>query len=143
MSEIEDRVRSLAEPVLLRHGAALVDVEVKRGRTQLVRVIADRSGGIDLETCAKVSSELSRMLDVEDPIDGTYTLEVTSPGLDRPLSSAGDFRRNVGRRVRVVLERAQYEGEVLEVRDDAVVLAGVAEAVPFEVIKKAKLILPW
>lgn len=143
MSEIEDRVRSLAEPVLLRHGAALVDVEVKRGRTQLVRVIADRSDGIDLETCAKVSSELSRMLDVEDPIEGTYTLEVTSPGLDRPLRTPEDFRRNMGRRARVVLERSQYEGEIAAVADDAVVLAGADRPIPLESIKKAKLILPW
>lgn len=143
MSEIEERVRSLAEPVLLRHGADLVDVEVKRGRTQLVRVVADRADGIDLETCAKVSAELSRMLDVEDPIEGRYTLEVTSPGLDRPLRTPEDFRRNIGRRARLVLERTQREGEIVGVTDDAVTLDDGAEPVALALIKKAKLILPW
>lgn len=143
MSEIEDRVRSLAEPVLVRHGADLIDVEVKRGRTQLVRVIADRADGIDLETCAQVSRELSRMLDADDPIEGTYTLEVTSPGIDRPMRTAADFRRNIGRRARVVLERAQHEGEIVEVTESAVRLDGIEEPIPLDAIRKATIVLPW
>jgi ribosome maturation factor RimP len=71
---LEERVRSLAEPVLARHGADLVELQVRRGRTNLVRVIADRADGIDLDTCARVSEEVSRLLDAEDPIPGRYTL---------------------------------------------------------------------
>jgi ribosome maturation factor RimP len=142
VSELADHVRSLAEPVLARHGANLIDVEVKLGRTRLVRVVADRHDGIDLATCARVSAELSRMLDVEDPLDGRYTLEVTSPGLDRPLRTAEDFRRNIGRRVKVVLDAEQYDAEVETVDDEVVTLAG-GTRVPIAQIRKARVMLPW
>lgn len=141
MDDLAERLRSLAEPVLARHGATLVDVEVKRGRTQLVRVIADQPGGIDLDTCAQVSAELSRMLDVDDPLDGRYTLEVASPGLDRPLRTEEDFRRNLGRVVRVVLEASQVEGIVEDVDAETVRVAG--ERIRLDAIRKAKIVLPW
>jgi len=142
---LEERVRSLAEPVLARYGADLVELQVKRGRTQLVRVVADREDGIDLDTCARVSEEVSRLLDAEDPIPGRYTLEVTSPGLNRPLQTPADFRRNAGRRVRIVLARAQHEGIVKEVQDDSVTIATDRgdERIPLAEIAKAKLLLPW
>ena len=142
MSELVEVVRSLAEPVLARHGAGLVDVEVKLGRTRLVRIVADRPGGIDLDTCARVNAELSRMLDVEDPLDGRYTLEVTSPGLDRPLRTAADFRRVIGRRVKIVLDDAQHDAQVESVDEDAVILAGDVR-VPLHLIRKARVMLPW
>lgn len=145
MGELEERVRSLAEPVLARRGAELVDLQVKQGRTRLVRIIADRPGGIDLDTCARVSAELSRMLDLEDPIPGPYTLEVSSPGLDRPLRRPDDFRRNVGQKVRIVLADGQLEGTIEEVEEDKVVVARAGErtAVPLGRIAKAKILLPW
>jgi ribosome maturation factor RimP len=141
----EERVRSLAEPILARHGAELVELIVRRGRTQLVRIVADRPGGIDLETCAQVSDDLSRLLDAEDPIAGRYTLEVTSPGLNRPLKRPDDFRRNLGRRVRIVLARAQHEGEVIQVRDDSVTLATDRGevSIPLADVANAKVLLPW
>ena len=143
--ELTERVRSLAEPVLARHGAELVELAVRRGRTQLVRVVADRPGGIDLDTCARVSEELSRMLDADDPIAGRYTLEVTSPGLDRPLRTPADFRRALGRRVRIVLESAQYEGTLEEVGEDRVRVATSERIVEVSLgeIAKAKVVLPW
>jgi ribosome maturation factor RimP len=141
VNDLEQRLASLAEPVLARHGADLVEVQVKRGRTQLVRVVADRPGGIDLDTCAAVSSELGRMLDVDDPVPGRYTLEVTSPGLDRPLRTPEDFRKNAGRKVRVVLAESQCEGEIEEVGETSVTVAGTK--VPLADIRKARLVLPW
>ncbi len=142
---LEERVRSLAEPVLARHGAELVELLVGRGRTQLVRLVADREGGIDLETCARVSEEVSRLLDAEDPIQGRYTLEVTSPGLNRPLRTATDFRKNVGRKVRIVLARSQVEGDVKEVGEDSVTVATKSGEVDvrLEDIANAKILLPW
>ena len=143
--QLEERVRSLAEPVLARHDAELVELAVRRGRTQLVRVVADRAGGIDLETCALVSQELSRMLDADDPIVGRYTLEVTSPGLDRPLRTPADFRRALGRRVRIVLARSQHEGTLEDVVADRVRVAtdGGPVEVPLDEIANAKVVLPW
>jgi ribosome maturation factor RimP len=146
VNDLEERVRSLAEPLLSKHGAELVDVQVKRGRTRLVRVVADQPGGITLDVCARVSAELSRMLDVDDPIDGRYTLEVTSPGLDRPLRTEADFRKNAGRKVKVVLASGRHEeGTVEDVGSDRVILArqnGTVE-VQFDEIAKATLVLPW
>ena len=145
MEDLEERIRSLVEPVLARHGAELIELQVRRGRTQLVRVIADRPGGIDLETCARVSSELGRMLDADDPISGRYTLEVTSPGLDRPLKLPEDFRRNLGRKVRVVLAQSQHEGTIEAVTDDAVTLKRDDDEIVISLndIAKAKVLLPW
>ena len=142
---LRERVRSLVEPVLARHGAELVELAVKRGRTQLVRVIADREGGIDLDTCARVSEELSRMLDADDPIAGRYTLEVTSPGLDRPLRTPADFRRALGRRVRIVLAQSQHEGTLEDVGDERVRVATENGPVdtPLAEIANAKIVLPW
>ena len=144
-ARLTERVRSLAEPVLGRHHADLVEVAVRRGRTQLVRVVADRVGGIDLDTCARVSEELSRMLDADDTIAGRYTLEVTSPGLGRPLQTVEDFRRVLGRRVRIVLANGQHEGTLEEVGADRIRVAtngGAVEVVLAE-IAKAKELLPW
>lgn len=145
MDELEDLVRSLAEPLLERHGAELVELSVLRGRTQLIRIVADTPSGIDLDTCASVSRELSRMLDVDDPIPGHYTLEVTSPGLDRPLRAPRDFERNRGRLVRIVLAQGQHEGTIEEVGQDSVTVErdGERTVVPLDQIAKAKLILPW
>lgn len=145
LDDLTERVRSLAEPVLARHDAELVDIEVKRGPTSLVRVVADKPDGIDLDTCAEVSAELSRMLDLEDPMPGRYTLEVSSPGLGRPLKTEADFRRNIGRKVRIVLARGQHEGVIEEVGADGVMIAGDEGqvGVPFTEIVKAKILLPW
>ena len=142
---LEERVRSLVEPVLARYDAELVELAVRRGRTQLVRVVADRAGGIDLDTCARVSTELSRMLDADDPIAGSYTLEVTSPGLDRRLRTAADFRRALGRRVRIVLAQGQHEGTLEEVGEDRVRIAadGGTVDVPIADVVNAKEVLPW
>jgi ribosome maturation factor RimP len=142
---LEERVRSLVEPVLARYDAELIELSVQRGRTQLVRVVADRDAGIDLETCARVSQELSRMLDADDPIAGRYTLEVTSPGLGRPLKTPRDFRRVLGHRVRVVLAKGQHEGTLEEVGEDRVRLdtqSGPVEVALAE-MTNAKVVLPW
>jgi ribosome maturation factor RimP len=144
-ARLTERVRSLAEVVLGHHGAELVEVVVRRGRTQLVRVVADKPGGIDLDTCARVSEEMSRMLDADDPIAGPYTLEVTSPGLDRPLRTAADFRKVLGRKVRIVLAKGQHEGTLEEVGEDSVRVATATGPVDVRLdeIAKAKEILPW
>jgi ribosome maturation factor RimP len=143
--ELSERVRSLAEPVLERHGAELVDLLVRRGKSWLVRLVADRDGGIDLETCAKVSEQLGRLMDADDPIPGRYTLEVTSPGADRPLRTPADFRKNLGRKVRIVLAQGQHEGTLEEVGDDRVTVttAKGRESVDLADIVKAKIVLPW
>jgi len=83
-------------------GFELVDVEMKRaGGAHIVRLFVDKPGGIGLDDLQSVSEEVSAILDAEDPISGRYTLEVSSPGLDRPLKTESDFRRFAGRLVKV------------------------------------------
>ena len=93
-----ERVRSVALRVTADRGFELVDVELKQAKSEkLVRIFVDRPGGIGLEDLQSVSEEVSAILDAEDPIPSTYTLEVSSPGLDRPLKNEADYRRFVGR----------------------------------------------
>ena len=100
--EIREQVIGLVEPLLDEQGAELVDVEVRfEGRGQVVRVLVDRQGGIDLDSLSRLSREISDHLDVAEPLPGRYTLEVSSPGIDRPLRRPEHFARYVGKKVRV------------------------------------------
>lgn len=120
------RVRALAEPLVVGAGLDLVDVEVKRGRGRaLVRIVVDRKGGVPLQVCDEVSRALSARFDEADPIDARYTLEVTSPGVDRPLRDRAAFDRVEGRDVRVVHRDADGQVHTLEAR----VLGADADAV--------------
>jgi ribosome maturation factor RimP len=95
-------VRAVAERVTSSRSYELVDVEVKRERGgHFVRLFVDKPGGIGLEELQSASEEVSAILDAEDPIDSTYTLEVSSPGLDRPLKTEAEYRRFVGRLVKL------------------------------------------
>jgi ribosome maturation factor RimP len=97
-----EAVTDVARRVTEGRGFDLVDVEVKNAPGgRLVRLYVDRPGGIGLDDLQSVSEEISAVLDVEDPLSGSYTLEVSSPGLDRPLKDEADFRRAVGRLVKV------------------------------------------
>jgi len=92
------RAESLLQPILSSMGLELVDLELKKvGRSQVLRVFIDKPGGVNLDDCAEVSRELSVQLDVEDCISSRYTLEVSSPGLNRPLKNVQDFARYQGR----------------------------------------------
>ena len=86
------------------HGAFVVDLElVGAEHYRVVRVLVHRDPGVTVETCVAISHEVGDLLDVEDPLPGRYRLEVTSPGLDRPLETDGDFQRARGRKLKVVL----------------------------------------
>jgi ribosome maturation factor RimP len=100
--ENRDKVIELAEPILAEQGLELVDVELRReGRGLTLRVLVDREGGVDLETLSRLSRELSVMFDVEEPVVVPYTLEVSSPGIDRPLRKLDHFVRYLGKKVRL------------------------------------------
>jgi len=99
---IDERIRALAAPVAGSLGVELVDVEFtsEYGR-RVLRIYIDRPGGVTVEDCERVSRELGTILDVEDPIPQSYNLEVSSPGLDRPLKTENDFSRYAGKRARI------------------------------------------
>lgn len=98
---VSAKVVSIAEPLLASLGIELVEVEYQRvGRSSVLRLFIDKEGGVTLDDCSDVSHELSQLLDVEDFIREHYTLEVSSPGLDRPLKKEADFVRFAGRLVK-------------------------------------------
>lgn len=108
---ILQRVSTLAQPVADRLGLELVDVELEgQGSRTVLRILVDREGGVSVEDCARMSEILSRQLDLEDPFAHRYTLEVASPGLDRPLRRAADFDRFAGRLVEVTT-LSEVEGQ--------------------------------
>jgi ribosome maturation factor RimP len=112
-----ETIRQMAERVATSEGLHLVDVELKGGNANaLLRVYIDKPSGISHADCQLVSEQLSAMLDVEDPIPGHYTLEVSSPGLDRKLTKPSDFTYFAGRRVRLVLREAVGDQKVREGR---------------------------
>jgi len=98
----KDAIRQVAERVTSGRGFELVDVEVKRERGgHFVRLYVDKPGGIALDDLQSVSEEVSAILDAENPIESSYTLEVSSPGLDRPLRTESDYRRFLGHLVKL------------------------------------------
>lgn len=149
-------IRAAAERVTAAHGLELFDLHLTReSQGWVVRVTIDRPGpastpeeSVGIEDCSLVSRELGTILDVEDPLDRTYTLEVTSPGLDRPLRHEADFRRFQGRLASLVLEapvdsQTFFNGRIQGVEDgEVVILVGTknrAHRIPLAGIKRAKL----
>jgi len=143
-------VRGIAERVTCARGFELVDVELKRDPAGArVLLFVDKEGGIGLEDLQTVSEEVSAILDAEDPIEGAYTLEVSSPGLDRPLKGEDDYRRFSGRLAKLssyepVDGRRHWIGRIESVDGGAVVLrlereGGALARVPFEKIAHGRL----
>ncbi|MDE3178472.1 MAG: ribosome maturation factor RimP [Acidobacteriota bacterium] len=113
-----DMIRAMAERVAASEGLTLIDVELKGGRTnQLLRIYIDKPEGVSHADCQNVSEQMSALLDVEDPFPGAYTLEVSSPGLDRKLVKASDYEYFSGRKARLVMREPLEDGiKVLEGR---------------------------
>jgi len=141
-------LRKLLEPGVSAMGFELVDVEMAGSRhSPTLRVYIDSPRGVNVDDCAKVSRQLSALLDVEDPLPGQYTLEVSSPGLDRPLVKPEDFRRFVGETVKVkmqqpVLGRRNFSGRLVEVAADHVVVEVDKEIfnLAFDDMERARLV---
>jgi ribosome maturation factor RimP len=132
-----ERIRAIAERVARSHGLEIWDIVSRRETTgQVVRVFIDRPGpaatpeeSVSIEDCEQVSRELGTILDVEDPLPFAYTLEVSSPGLDRPLRGEADYRRFAGRLAKIVVSQAvdnqtAFEGRLRGIEDRAVLLEG-------------------
>ena len=132
---IEKTVSEIAEPVVATKGLELVGVEYnKEGENWILRVFIDQDGGISLDDCEEVSQELSAKLDLIDPIDKSYLLEVSSPGLDRPLNSDDDFIRFSGEKVDIstyapVNGKKEWSGILLVLEEDKIKLEVEGEEV--------------
>lgn len=147
------QITALAQPVLDSLGIELVELEYrKEGQGMTLRLFIDKPEGITLDDCADVSRELSEILDVEDVIHGHYNLEVSSPGLNRPLKKASDYSRYVGRLVKIRTfemvaddagnKRKTFLGTLLGFEDGVVSLRlneGQSAAISLDKIAKANL----
>lgn len=135
---IGDELFKLLEPVIARQGYELTDLELKLGgRSGVVRIFIDKPGGVGLEDCEIVSSQVSTFLDVEDPVPGNYTLEVSSPGLDRKIRKPEHFQRFIGEEVTVkmrfpVLGRGKFRGILKEVDENTILV--VVDGEPYELL---------
>ena len=141
------RIEAIALPVLAELGLELVDVQYRREQNGWVlRLIIDKENGVGLGDCSAVSREISQLLDIEDFIDQKYNLEVSSPGLDRPLKSMADFQRFIGSKAKIkTIEPIDGEhvfiGKIQQTEGENIILeVGRKEVtVPFSQISKARL----
>lgn len=145
---IEDRVRDIAERVALDHGLELVHAEVAGPEGKpIVRVFIDKPGGVTHEDCSEVSLHLGTILDVEDFIHSPYTLEVSSPGLERGLYKLADFERFAGSLAKVKIRQPlngqrNFRGRIVGVEGDKIVFEDKTSgqvSLAFDMIVKANL----
>lgn len=143
-----EHLRSMLEPPVALMGCELVEIEYfPHGKNQTLRVYIDKDGGVTVDDCERVSYQISGVLDVEDPIAGHYTLEVSSPGLDRPLSKPEHFERFSGHEVKLRLSapregRRNFKGLLKGFKNEQVELEVDGEDIclPLESIEKARLV---
>ncbi|NKB76943.1 MAG: ribosome maturation factor RimP [Gammaproteobacteria bacterium] len=123
MNASPEKLRALLEPTVEELGYELVHLELTtQNNDQVLRIYIDAPGGIQVDDCATVSRQLSVVLDVEDPLKKEYFLEVSSPGIDRPLAKPAHFQQFVGEKVRVVMHgyvlgRRRFMGALIEAND--------------------------
>jgi ribosome maturation factor RimP len=145
--EIIDRVRVIADPILTSDGMELVEVEYRReGRGWVLRLYIDKEGGVTVDDCGHISQEVGRSLDVEDFILTPYTLEVSSPGLTRPLRNEKDFLRYSNRLIKVktfgpIENRRQFKGRLLGISENRIQIQvdGEVFQIPLADIARANL----
>lgn len=146
-----EKLEALFEPCLESLGYGIVRVSYGGDKQKNLQVMIERLDEvpISLDDCVTVSHHLSALLDVEDLIEESYNLEVTSPGLDRPLTKLKDFERFLGKKVKIetlslVGGRKRFEGRLQEIKEEIILLEGedkeTSYSIPYEMIQRAKLI---
>ncbi|MBE0416726.1 MAG: ribosome maturation factor RimP [Coriobacteriia bacterium] len=145
-TELEARLEAALAPAAISHELELVAVELAGAHAQpILRVYLDRDGGIGLDEICEANEWVSALLDETEPFDGPYTLEVSSPGIDRPLRKLADFERFAGStatlRTRPIDGRTRFTGTIESVQDDVVVLDvdGEPVRIPFGNVRNARL----
>ena len=145
-------LQELLAPVVTALGYELLGIErLSRGqRTSIVRLYIDSPQGITLDDCERVSYQVSGVLDVENPIVGSYTLEVSSPGIDRPLFTLEHFKRFIGHQIKIrlahpVQTRRHFTGILQKVEDlnVTIMVEGREYHLPYHQIEKARLVPRW
>jgi ribosome maturation factor RimP len=145
---MSDQLSELIQPVVEAMGCELWGIEqLSMGRHSTIKIYIDAEKGIDIEDCAKISRQVSSLLDVEDPVNGEYTLEVSSPGLDRRLFKIDHYAAFIGSEVRIRLKRPyegrrKYSGQLRGIEGDEIILGYQDEEImfPFEEIERANVV---
>jgi ribosome maturation factor RimP len=148
-----ETIAATVEPVLASQGLDLFDLQLTgSGRARTVRVVVDRDGGVDLDTISSASERISDALDARDDLGGPYALEVSSPGLERPLHRPDHYRRAVGETVSVKVRDADGEsrrlrGVLVDADDRGITVdtghTGVAERFDYGEIVQARTVFEW
>ncbi len=147
--EAFNKIKALAETLLQEEKMELADLELLReGRGWVLRLFIDKTGGITLDDCASISRQFGDQLEVEELIPFRYTLEVSSPGLDRPLKKDQDFLRHIGNQIQVITRspwegRSFFKGKMLDYQvSGALSLAEKKKVweIPVSLIAKARLV---
>ncbi|ACI18976.1 ribosome maturation factor RimP [Dictyoglomus thermophilum] len=149
--EFYKKLKEIVEPICEKYSYELVDLEYRREpHGWVLRVYIDKVGGVTVEDCAYLSEKISKELDIKDPIPHSYILEVSSPGLDRPLKRKRDFERHMGEKVNITLleeieGKKKFEGKIFKVDESSVTLKidDSFVTIPLEKIKKAMLIVEF
>lgn len=141
--ELEKRIEELITPIIARNNAYLVDVKLQgMGRRKLLRIYVDTYSGITLDECTLISRELSKLLDKYNIIEGSYNLEVSSPGIDRPLTEKRDFAKNIGREVELYHDdlsvKSPISGKILKVDENFLELEEKKEILKLKLNKVIK-----
>ncbi|MDP2562849.1 ribosome maturation factor RimP [Psychrobium sp. 1_MG-2023] len=148
MSTIDNRLTEMLEPAVEAAGFELVGIEyIRAGKHSILRLFIDHENGIDVDDCVEVSHQVSAVLDVEDPITTEYNLEVSSPGLDRPLFKAHHYSSRIGEIVtlQTVMPtdgRRKFKGEIVSVDGNMVTLKvdGQEYTIALANVKKANIV---
>jgi ribosome maturation factor RimP len=143
-----DELQKLLEPAIERLGYELTDLEVRLGgQGGLLRLTIDKPDGVDLDDCEKTSHAVSALLDVEDPVPGNYSLEVSSPGLDRKLTKIEHFQRFDGETLKVTMRfpiagRRRFRGTLVASDEENIVVEvdGESHSLPLAMIDTARLV---
>lgn len=150
MEALRRQLEEIVSPILSDENVDLVDLQIKGKPGSLIfKIFVDMPGGITLDECEKISRRLSDQLDIVDIVSGKYRLEVSSPGLDRPLLNRADFMRNLDRMVNVTFEDStglqHFHGKIESVTENSVQIHGKPgkKDIPLSMIKKGMLSLPW
>lgn len=146
-ASVKKTVESLAAPIAQEMGYELADTDYSRqGKDWLLTLFIDKPGGVDIDDCERFSRAVEAVLDERDPIDGAYTLVVSSPGLDRPLKKAEDFERFRGETVDVKLYKPfmgskEFTGILSGHTDDSITIESGDKEITFELPETARISL--
>jgi ribosome maturation factor RimP len=157
VTALPSHVQELADRVASGHGVEVLELDLRgQGRGRVLSVVLDAEEPVEADVVELVTKDLSRALDQADPVAGSYTLEVSTPGLSRPLRTRRDFRRQRGHEVSIVRGgspdadqdgsgETSVQGEVVDADDEAVTLDvdGSQVRIPLSDVVQGKVVLPW